>query len=187
MAFNTQKFRAELAKSKFAQPNHFEIQFVGEPPKLPFQQKELDIFYGMRMKAFSTQLPGMVIDTIERRYHGPTRLIPTGFAFQQLPLMIYETSDHVVRGMFDTWMYGIAENKDWFVRYYDDIIVKEMRLSLYEKAPQQDSAGEALPVKTYIFEEVYPISVSAVQLDWSANNTMMGVSVDLQYHRWSIL
>lgn len=187
MAFNTTKFRAEMAKNNFAQPCHFELQFVGNPPKLPFQDKELEIFYGMKLKAFSTQLPGMIIDTIERRYHGPTRLIPTGFVYQQLPLMIYENSQHTVRGMFDTWMEGIAANKDWFVRYYDDIIVPEMRLSLYERKAPSDSAGDALPIKTYIFEEVYPISVSAVQLDWSATNTLMGVSIDMQYHKWRIL
>ena len=67
----------------------------------------------------------MVIDVIERRYHGPYRLIPVGFTFQQMPIMLYEDTSYSVRKPFDIWMYSIAPDRDLFVKYYDDIIAKQ--------------------------------------------------------------
>lgn len=182
MAFNVENFRKYMA-SGFVQPNHYEIEFVGAPPAILQSSSIYSTFSGVKMKCFSTQLPGMVLDVIERRYSGPYRLIPVGFTFQQLPIMLYEDSYYNVRTLFDTWMYSIAEDRDLFVKYYDDIIAKQMNIYLYKKGGD----GELQPIRTYMLEEVYPLSVSPVQLDWSANNTVMGVNIELQYHRWSVM
>jgi len=184
MAFNTQVFRKTLDKN-YVQPNHYEIEFVGAPPAILKDKSVAAAFNNVKMKCFSTQLPGMVLDVIERRYNGPYRLIPVGFTFQQMPIMLYEDSSYSVRKLFDTWMYSIAEDRDLFVKYYDDIIAQQMNIYLYKKGAP--GAKELIPVRTYMLEEVYPLSVSPVQLDWSANNTIMGVNIELQYHRWSVM
>lgn len=185
MAFNTEKFRKSFGSH--VQPNHYTVEFIGKPNLPNFTPEQNAIFdSGVGMRCFSTQLPGLILDTIERRYSGPYRLIPVGFVYQQVPIMLYENENFEVRGLFDSWMYGIAENRDLFVRYYDDIIAHEMRVHLFNRYPNILD-GEATPVKTYIFEEVYPLSVGAVQLDWSANNTILGVNVEIQYHRWSVI
>lgn len=187
MAFNLKQFR-ESTKKGFVQPNHYEIEFVGAPPAILKDKEVSNSFNNVKMKCFSTQLPGMVLDVIERRYHGPYRLIPVGFTFQQMPIMLYEDTSYSVRKLFDTWMYSIAEDRDLFVKYYDDIIAKQMNIYLYKRGfNSNNQTTESIPVRTYILEEVYPLSVSPVQLDWSANNTVMGVSVELQFHRWSVV
>lgn len=184
MAFNTANFRRSMNKG-FVQPNHYEIEFVGAPPAILKDKNVSDSFGGAKMRCFAAQMPGMVLDVIERRYSGPYRLIPVGFTFQIMPLMLYEDSDYSVRNLFDTWMYSIAEDRDLFVKYYDDIIAKQMNIYLYKKGG--GAKDEMEPVRTYMLEEVYPLSVSPIQLDWSANNTVIGVSIELQYHRWSVM
>lgn len=187
MPFNLQNFRADMNKTGFAQPNHYEIQMVGMPAGINFSDKQKEIFNGLPLKVYSTQLPGVILDTLERRYHGPIRLIPTGFVYQQLPVMIYENADYGVRDAFDTWIYGLTERDGWFTKYYDDIIVPQMYLKLYSRTGEVDANGNLKPIKTYVFNEVYPISVSATQLDWAANNSIMGINIELQYHSWGVV
>lgn len=189
MAFNIRDFRAEF--KTFSQPNHFDLMFNGVPPALgkTWGNKSDEYFHnrGMMHRAFSTQLPGRTLDVVERRYSGPTRLIPTGYVYQAMPISIYENSARNVKPFFDRWMSLISERDGWFTKYYDDIIVKELRLHLYEKASKKDSANSALPIKTYQLLEVYPISVNAVQLDWNTTNAVTIINVELQYHTWKIM
>lgn len=195
MAFNTKDFRANL--KTYAQPNHFSMSFIGPPPGAKitkggsspgpnFTEDELRLFdTNFKFRAFATSLPGRNLDTLDRRYTGPSRLIPTGYAYQPLLISILETENHDVRGFFDKWMGYIADGASWFSRYYDDIIVQEMRLELYTRSPWLDSAGGATPVKVYTLKEVYPIAVTATQLDWGSNNNITVINVELQYYIWT--
>lgn len=184
MAFNTQAFRANL--KSFAQPNHFSMSFIGPPKGLNFTEDETRLFdTNFKFRAFSASLPGRNLDTLERRYTGPSRLIPTGYAYQPMTISILETENHDVRGLFDRWMNHVASYDSWFSKYYDDIIAQELRLELYTRSPWLDSAGGATPVKVYTLKEVYPIAVTATQLDWGSNNNITVINVELQYYIWT--
>lgn len=186
MAFNIRNFRSEFRT--FSQPNHFDMMFVGQLP-LGMRDYAICEYFsttGMRHRAFSTQLPGRTLDVVERRYSGPTRLIPTGYVYQALPISIYENSAGNVKYFFDKWMSLIAEQDYWFTKYYDDIIIEDLRLQLYSKLSKKDSAGGAVPTKTYILKEVFPISVNAVQLDWNTTNAVTIINVELQYYKWQL-
>lgn len=190
MAFNINKFRSQF--NTFAQPNHFDMMFVGGkdgtlPAKMKYNEGDEYFFNrGMKHRAFSTQLPGRTLDVVERKYSGPARLIPTGYVYQALPISIYENHANNVKPFFDKWMSLVAEQDFWYTKYYDDIIVPELRLHLYPKSPKSDSANDALPIKTYILTEVYPISVNAVQLDWNTTNALTIINVEIQYHKWKM-
>ncbi len=191
MAFNITEFRNHFLT--FAQPNHFDMVFVGGEnsagvglPKAMHYNEGDEYFFnrGIKHRAFSTQLPGRTLDVVERKYSGPTRLVPTGYVYQTLPISIYENHANNVKPFFDRWMETISSHDYWYTKYYDDIIVAELRLHLYPKNAMGDSAKDALPIKTYILKEVYPISVNAVQLDWNTTNAMTIINVELQYHHW---
>lgn len=184
MAFNTERFRSNLVN--FAQPNHFEMAFIGPIPKAPFNEAEIKLFdTTFRFRAFSSQLPGRTLDTLERRYSGPSRMVPTGYAYQPMQISILETENHDVRGFFDKWMNLVASNDSWYCKYYDDIIVQQLRLELFTRHCWLDSAGGSTPVKVYTLHEVYPIAVTATQLDWGSNNTITVINVELQYYIWT--
>ena len=195
MAFNITNFRSQI--KTFSQPNHFDMMFNGVPkgfnPSNPdiatFPYNSDNYFHntGMRYRAFSTHLPGRTLDVVERRYSGPSRLIPTGYVYQALPISIYENHANNVKPFFDRWMSLIAENDYWFVKYYDDIIIPELRLHLYSKASTKDSANDATPIKTYILSEVFPISINSVQLDWNTTNAVTIINVEIQYHSWKLM
>lgn len=185
MAFNIKAFRSNL--KSYAQPNHFSMAFIGPAPTgAKFTDDELKLFgTDFKFRAFSTSLPGRNLDTLDRRYTGPSRLIPTGYAYQPLTISILETENHDVRGFFDKWMSFVSEGDSWFCKYYDEIIVQELRLELYTRNPWADSAGSATPVKVYTLKEVYPIAVTATQLDWGSNNNITIINVELQYYIWT--
>lgn len=187
MAFNAAKFRANLIN--FAQPNHFELRFIGPLPDGTFNKAETNFFNtNFSFRAFSAQLPGRTLDTLERRYSGPSRMVPTGYVYQPMQISILENEDYDVRGFFDKWMNLVSGRDSWFCKYYDDLIVQRLVLSLYPRNSVnlgKDSAGEAVPSKVYTLHEVYPISVTSSQLDWGSNNVITVITVELQYHMWT--
>lgn len=189
MAFNITEFRNHF--HSFSQPNHFDLYFRGGFTNNGFpngmKHSEYDKYFmanGMKHRAFSTQLPGRTLDVVERKYSGPTRLVPTGYVYQALPISIYETREHNVKPFFDKWMETVAQHDYWFTKYYDDIIMPNLVLDLYPKNPKISSAKQATPIATYILSEVYPISMNAVQLDWNTTNALTIINIEIQYHRW---
>ncbi len=177
MAFNTNTFRKNLVS--LANPAHFEIRLSGFNNINIFNKKELAVIDKIPYRAFSSQIPGSYIDTVDRTYSGPRRAVPVGIQFQPIPIMIYEPKTYVVRQIFDKWHKYIANiGQAWNVPYYDNCIAQTLNLTTFDKL------GNA--VVTYIMHEVYPISVTPIQVDWSYSNSYVVTNVEFQYHRWDV-
>ena len=179
MPYNAKKFRDRI--KTFAKPSTFDIQFTGLPESI-FLPADIKTFDELQFRAYSTQLPGINLDTVERRYHGPQRMIPTGYFYQQMNISIIETGDYKMRELFDYWVNQIAPAQNgYYLFYYDELIAKEMLIKLYDKANNEKI------IKTYKLEEVYPIGISPVVLDWGYRDTFTAINIDLAYRKWSVI
>ena len=186
MPFNAKNFREKLGT--IAKPSMFDLHFIN-PPSAIFIEEDKKVFGEIPFRAYSSQLPGINLDTVERRYHGPQRMIPVGYFFQQLNMSIIETADYGMRRIFDHWVTKIAPDKNgYFLNYYDEIIASELLLKVYKKSPNIGSnPTDVKPVRTYKLEEVYPITISPIVLDWGYRDTFSAVNIELAYRKWSIV
>ena len=177
MPFNIKTFRKSL--STIAKPSHFEINFIGLPTAV-FGADAVKRNSGIIYRAYNAQLPGINLDTIERRYHGPLRQIPVNFMYQQLSVAFIENSDYDVRDLFDTWTKNLVlKSNGYFSRYYDEIVAQSVELSLF------DTSGDL--IRKYRFNEVYPIGISPVGLDWGYRDTFISINVEFAYRSWDVL
>lgn len=177
MPFNIKTFRKEI--STIAKPSYFEINFIGLPTAV-FGANSVKRNEGIVYRAYNAQLPGINLDTIERRYHGPQRQIPVNFMYQQLSIAFIENSDYDVRDLFDTWTKNLVlQSNGYFSRYYDEIVAQSVELTLY------NTVGAI--VRKYRFNEIYPIGVSPIGLDWGYRDTFMSINVELAYRSWDVI
>lgn len=177
MPFNIKTFRKEI--STIAKPSHFEINFIGLPTAV-FGANAVKRNEGIVYRAYNAQMPGVNLDTIERRYHGPQRQIPVNLMYQQLSIAFIENSEYQIRSMFDVWIQNLVlKSEGYFSRYYDEVIAQSIELSLL------DSGGSI--ARRYRFNEVYPIAISPVGLDWGYRDTFMSINVEFAYRSWDIL
>lgn len=206
MPFNAKTFREKIGT--IAKPSLFDLHFVN-PPSAIFVEQDKALFQDIPFRGYSAQLPGINMDTLERRYHGPQRMLPVGYFYQPFNISIIETADYNMRKLFDHWVHKIApDSNGYFLNYYDEIIASELLVKVYKRAPafqtitntatsfavpftsSSDTATlitDVKPVRTYKLEEVYPLTVSPIVLDWGYRDTFSAVNIELAYRKWSII
>lgn len=177
MAFNTTDFRNKLVS--IASPATFEIRLSGFDKINIFNKKERAAIDYIPYRAFSSQIPGTYVDTIDRTYSGPRRMVPIGLQYQSCPIMIYEPKTYMIRQIFDKWHKYISSiGQTWNTPYYDNCIADNLVLTTFDKMGK--------PIISYIMHEVFPISVTPVQVDWGSSNSYVVTNVEFQFHRWDV-
>lgn len=202
--FDTTVLRSNLMNANPASPAYFELGFSalpaifnkelwGDRPDLRdrFQkiasirhirdeQSWIDNFADFRFRCMATDLPSRQIETQERRYSGPQRLIPYGIIYNNLNVELIEGKNLRMREIIDVWMdmiYGasfeLGGSDMPTPAYYDDII-GEMLLKVYAKS------GEV--VRSYKFRDVFPVTVAPSQLSWSGDNQILTIPVEFSYY-----
>jgi len=198
--FDATKFRANLLNANPASSAYFELAFLGLPPCFEGEkhnrpdlvtrrehvmsargirpQKWEDNFADFRFRAMATDLPARQLETQERRYNGPSRLIPYGLLYSNLNVELIEGKNLRMREFLDAWMdfiYGGEKGMDYYPRplYYDDIICN-MELRVYDKS------GNI--VRTYILQDCFPVTVAPSHLSWANDNQFIVVPVEFAFH-----
>lgn len=177
MAFNASQFRASFEGANPAPSNTYEAFFNGIP--IVMQGKpEAAGFRDVIFRTEALDLPARQVETQERRYSGPQRLVPYGLLYATQQVQFLEDSKYSIRTMIDEWQDSIFNGREYSVRYYDEIICPEFVVRMYDKLGQV--------VRTYRFKEVYPISVNPSQMAWSDRNSYVRVPVELAYHEFTV-
>lgn len=122
----------------------------------------------------STQLPGLNLNTAPMRTFGEVREIPYELNYEPITLTFYVDAEMNVKKLFDAWIQSTQIKDTRNFAYYDSYTTD---MSIYVQDMEEDNR--------YIVElyEVYPKTVSAIQVDY-ANKDVMKLSVTLMYKYW---
>lgn len=120
-------------------------------------------------------MPSRQLETVERRYSGPQRLIPYGHIYSTLNVEMIETSNGDARRIFDAWQESANGGDTFRPKYYDDIIT-DLKLDVFDKS------GKV--VRTYIMKDCFPISVNPSQLAWDNENSYLVIPIEISLWRW---
>jgi hypothetical protein len=172
--FSVEAFKASLDRGG-ARPNQFQViptfpTWVGSAAnalrKGPFLIK-------------SAALPGQVVPPVNGLfYRGRAVYVAGDRQYQPWTISVINDSDFTVRTAFEQWMNGMDDlrAKEGVIRpveYQTDMLVQQL-----------DRNGSVL--KTYKLVEAFPIEISDVGLDFSANDQVSEFTVVLQYQYFEI-
>lgn len=192
-AFDAEKFRASLAGSNPASSAYFRMWFTKMPRIFlgvdglgPVRdeilrrqgirpQKWGDNFQDFEFRCMGADLPARQVETQERVYNGPSRLIPYGLIYSNLNVEVIEGKNLRTRELFDTWQELIYNGSKYTPLYYDDIIA-DMALDVYDKSGNK--------VRQYRFRDVFPITVAPSQMSWANENSFLVIPIEFSYHHF---
>lgn len=198
MPFNTKEFRESLDGASPASPAYFELT-IALPRIFQSQEKQmLDTRNSIRkarrislsddgaglssfnftFRCMSSDLPARLLETQERIYTGPSRLIPYGMIYGNLNVMLVEGQNLQMREFFEAWQDYCFTGGELHNRplYYDDIVAN-IQLFVFNKSGER--------VRGYLFQDCFPISINPTQLGWAEENQMMVIPIEFAYHQWT--
>jgi len=124
----------------------------------------------------ATSLPASTLENIALQYRGRQVNIAGERTFEQWSVTIYNDTNFNIRNAFETWSNGIQNNGTTLGRVNPTDYQVQMAVN------QLDRNGAT--VKSYQFIDAYPISVSAIGLDYETTNQVETFDVTFQYNYW---
>lgn len=174
MAFRVQEFRSQMNYDG-ARPNLFKCDLTF--PTLTQGQGAQTKFTFM---ARAAQLPGSTVNQIPQFYFGRELKFAGNRQFPEWTVVVINDEDFVIRDAFEKWMNGMNSH------------VTNLRNPAFTKGDggyQQDGfvtqyGKDGSPIKKYKFVGLFPVDISAIDLDWSSNDTIEEYAVTFAYQWW---
>lgn len=178
MTFNVQDFRSSL-RFDGARPNLFEVSM--STANLGIGNIDED----MKFKCRVAQLPEDNIATIPVNYFGREIKIAGNRTFPEMSLTIINDEDFRIRNAFERWMSGINSHVRNFRRNsYQRSQNYSCDTTITQFSKFGDSGSNGKAIKKYKLIGCWPTNVSAIDLDWGANDQIEEFTVTLAYQWW---
>ena len=169
MAFSIDNFRKKGLASGGSRPNLFSAQITKGPtslvtgPDFPFLCKIATI-------------PPSTMGVVEVPYFGRMVKVPGNRTFDNLSITIINDESMDIRDGFERWMDMMNShktNQTWNTNILGTLVVTHNIRSL-------NSSGD----KKWTFNEIFPVALGEIGLDWGSNDTIEEFTVDLAYDYW---
>ena len=171
--FNVSSFRSQMTGDG-ARPNLFSCSI----PDLPVNINGVtgsEVAFNFMCRA--AQLPGSAVNSIPVNYFGRELKFSGNRVFSEWTVTIINDEDFKIRNTFELWMSSLNTH------------VSNLRSLVSPLSYQKDAyvtqwGKVGTPIKEYKFVGMFPIDVSAIELDWSANDTIEEFAVTFAYQWW---
>ena len=170
--FRIDQFKTQL-KNGGARPNQFQVR-IGFPA---YVQNDRQLLESSSFLVTVAELPGQTIGTTPVFYRGREVKLAGDKVFAPFQCTILNDTDFKLRNGIEEWMNGIENNE-----------IKTGRTSptLYQKiieVMQLDRNGATL--RSYKMFGAFPVDISPVGLDFSANDQLSTFTVSFQYQNFT--
>jgi len=170
MAFNVSEFRSQM-QGDGARPNLFEVQLIFPTFINPGNANKKITFM-----CKTASLPGSTIGHVPVFYFGRETKLAGNRTFPEWTLSIINDEDFSVRNAFEKWMNGINRQVS---NVRDAWAGNSLGYTTSGTVIQYGKTGDTL--KTYVFQGLFPVDVSQIDVDWGSNDTIEEFSVTLAY------
>jgi len=185
------KFQSKL-QGGGARPNLFEVSIPDLPdaaknstPKATWGSEEQENFSIMCKAA---QLPASTIASIDVPFRGRTLKVAGDRTIENWNITIINDEDFAIRNAMEAWMNAIAKlsNNTGAVNpssYMTDAYVYQLGRGYssgrFSKANSGTDDGETItPLKSFKFLDIFPVSVSAIDLSYDSGDTIEEFTVE---------
>lgn len=160
-------FISLIKKNNIARTNRYRISF-SLPPSVTGDAKSL------ALTCLIADIPGRTNSADQFEAGNYARKIVNGREYTNFTTTFLVTGKYAEKNLFDSWFNAIHDESQHAVRFYDDYIASVTVECLNE----QDQT-------VYVFEllEAFPMSVSQIKLDRTAQNQQTVIDVDWAFHK----
>lgn len=172
MAFNIQEIRSQLVGGG-ARPSLFQVTLQN-----PVNAAG-DLKSSFMVRA--AQLPASTLGFIEVPYFGRKIKVAGDRTFAEWTVTVTNDEDFLIRNALEEWSHNINTHET-NVRGTGGAAP-----TLYKaqaQVIQYSKAGDAL--REYTFNGLFPIEISAIDLDWNATDAIEEFTVTFQYDWWEV-
>jgi hypothetical protein len=173
MAYDITQFRANL-QGDGARPNLFEVT-------LPFPAfaNPGNAQTKLTFMARATQLPGSSIGRVSTYYFGRESKHAGNAVFADWNITVINDEDFAIRNAFERWKNGLNQHS---LNRRNSSARSATSYGVDGSVKQFGKTGETL--KTYKIIGAFPFDVSAINVDWGANDQIEEFNVTLAYQWW---
>ena len=164
-------FKSKL-KGGGARPNLFEVELTF--PSIVGVQDENEVIENSRFLVKAANLPASTIANIDIPFRGRILKIAGDRTFETWTITILNDTSFSIRSAFEKWMNTINKLNDG---------TGETDPALYQvdaKVHQLDRDGRTL--RKYVFKDVFPTNISAIDLSYETTDTIQEFTVEMQVH-----
>ena len=173
--FSVSNFSSTIAKNGLASPNKFEVIFRA----IPGTKNGAADLLQLSLMCDQVSLAGRDVQAVLDLQYGVRRLVVYNApAYTPLSLSFICTDNMEEKRILDKWNNKCVDVKKGFnVAYYDDYIG---HVDIYVL----DRSGKHRTYHMH-YHEVYPKTVTAVELNHGTTNASLRVTAEMQYAYWS--
>jgi hypothetical protein len=173
--FDVSKFSSRIATKGLASPNKFEVNFTN----IPGATKGLDDRMQLNLMCDQVSLAGRDVQSILDVQYGVRRqIVYNAPSYTPLSLSFLCTDQMDEKRILDEWNNKCVPVEGGFhVAYYDDYVG---HLDVYVL----DRSGKHRTYHMH-YHEVYPKTVTAVELNHGTTNASLRVTAEMQYAFWT--
>ena len=168
MAFNINEFKSQLVGGG-ARPSLFQVQITNPLNsvadfKVPFMVR-------------AAALPESTTGSYQIPYFGRFIKYAGDRTFADWTATIINDEDFLVRNAMDSWSNAINSH-DSNTRALPQTYKSNAIITQYSK--------DGRPLRTYVFEGIYPISIGAIPVAWESTDQIENFDVTFQYDMWRV-
>ena len=173
--FSVANFSSRIAKQGLASPNKFEVIFS----RIPIKVKGVDATTQLSLMCDQVSLAGRDVQAVLDLQYGIRRqVVYNAPAYTPLSLSFICTDNMNEKRILDVWNNKCVNTTGGFnVAYYNDYIG---HLDVYVL----DRSGKNRTYHMH-YHEVYPKTVTAVEMNHGTTNATMRVTAEIQYAFWT--
>ncbi len=175
-------FKTSL-KGGGARPNLFEVTFGNIPSAAGTLTLENFI-----MLCKASNLPGSTVASIDVPFRGRIFKVSGDRTFDPWSITVINDNDFAIRKVMEDWMQHIAQYKDASgttdpSTYMANATVQQLSRNLSTVGATSGS-GATVIAREYTFQDIFPTSVSAIDLSADSSNAIEEFTVEFQVNYW---
>jgi len=168
MAFNINEFKSQLVGGG-ARPTLFQVQILNPVApqadfKVPFMVK-------------TAGLPASNLGSFIAPYFGRQVKYAGDRTFEDWTVTVINDEDFLIRNAMEAWSNAINSH-DGNLRSLPADYKSNGLITQYSK--------DGDPIRTYVFEGLYPITIDQIAMDWSTTDAIEEFNVTFQYDFWRV-
>lgn len=172
MAFNVNEIRSHLALGG-ARNTLFQVQFTNPANSIA------DIKVPFMIRA--AQLPSSTLGLIEVPYFGRKIRLAGDRSFGEWTVTVMNDEDFLIRNALEEWSNRI-NTMQGNLRSFG-----AASPLLYKSTAQITQFSKTgVPLRTYQFNGIFPVDISAIEMDWNAVDQIEEFSVTFAYDWWEV-